>query len=57
MIKQFKKIKGGVILPHNKDTSEISSKIMPVPELVEIPMQQHIGAPCETLVKKVIRFM
>ncbi|HXK72191.1 MAG TPA: electron transport complex subunit RsxC [Clostridia bacterium] len=52
MIKQFKKIKGGVILPHNKGTSEIPSKIMPIPELVEIPMQQHIGAPCETLVKK-----
>lgn len=52
MITKFKKIKGGVVLPHDKQTSEIATITMPIPELVEIPMMQHIGAPCELLVAK-----
>ena len=52
MIRKFKNIKGGVTLPHKKGTSEISTKILPIPKLVEIPMQQHIGACCEVLVNK-----
>ena len=52
MITKFKNIKGGVTLPHKKDTSEIPTEILPIPKLVEIPMQQHIGAPCEVLVSK-----
>lgn len=52
MIKKFKNIKGGVTLPHKKGTSEIPTEKFPIPKLVEIPMQQHIGACCEVLVNK-----
>lgn len=43
---------GGVIVPHRKNTETKATLIMPVPKKVIIPMQQHIGAPCELLVKK-----
>lgn len=51
MIIKVKNIKG-VALPHSKGTSEIPTEILPIPKLVEIPMQQHIGAPCKVLVGK-----
>ncbi|WP_416197682.1 MAG: electron transport complex subunit RsxC [Sporanaerobacter sp.] len=44
--------KGGVHVPHNKElTSGIPLKRAKEPEMVVIPLQQHIGAPCEVLVK------
>ena len=43
---------GGVDLPHSKNTAECVSVFMPPPHEVVIPMQQHIGAPCVTCVKK-----
>ncbi len=44
--------KGGAAVPHNKNTAEKETVKMNVPEKVVIPMLQHIGAPCEPLVKK-----
>jgi len=51
-MKQKKRIKGGVKTPHYKNTSKSETKLMPVPEKVEIPMLHHIGAPCTPTVKK-----
>lgn len=51
-MKQKKLIKGGVKTPHYKNTAKSETKIMPVPDKVEIPMLHHIGAPCTPLVKK-----
>jgi len=44
--------KGGAAVPHNKNTAQKETIKMNVPEKVIIPMLQHIGAPCEPLVKK-----
>lgn len=43
--------KGGVHVPHHKNTAHMESVVMPVPKTVTIPMSQHIGAPCAPLVK------
>jgi len=43
--------RGGVHAPHNKNTSHMPSREMPVPKMVALPMSQHIGAPCKPLVK------
>lgn len=44
--------KGGVHVPHYKGLTEKTPlKRAKEPELVTIPLQQHIGAPCEPLVK------
>ena len=43
--------RGGVHAPHNKHTSHKPSLEMPVPKMVVLPMNQHIGAPCKPLVK------
>lgn len=42
---------GGVHVDHMKNTAESKSETMPVPAKVVIAMQQHIGAPCEPIVK------
>lgn len=42
---------GGAKVPHRKNTAETASAIMPPPQQVVISMQQHIGAPCEPIVK------
>lgn len=52
ILRPKKNISGGASLPHNKNTAESKSVIMPPPEQVVIPMQQHIGAPCQPCVKK-----
>lgn len=52
ILRPLKNISGGVSLPHNKNTAESPSAVMPPPQTVVIPMQQHIGAPCEPCVKK-----
>ncbi|HHW00823.1 MAG TPA: electron transport complex subunit RsxC [Clostridiaceae bacterium] len=44
--------KGGAAVPHRKNTAQKETLKMNVPEKVIIPMLQHIGAPCEPLVKK-----
>ncbi len=44
--------KGGVHPPHFKESTEkVSVKKANDPKIVKIPLQQHIGAPCEPLVK------
>lgn len=42
---------GGANVPHLKNTAECPTDLLPTPQKVCIPMQQHIGAPCEPLVK------
>lgn len=37
---------------HEKHTSACATEVMPIPESVCIVMSQHIGAPCQPLVKK-----
>ncbi|MBQ9735313.1 MAG: electron transport complex subunit RsxC [Clostridia bacterium] len=43
--------KGGVHVPHHKHTAALETVALPTPEKVKIPMQMHIGAPCNPLVK------
>ena len=44
---------GGVHPKENKHYAEARSvQAFPAPDLVVIPMSQHIGAPCKPLVKK-----
>lgn len=43
---------GGAKVPHHKNTSHIKTVTMPIPDIVTIPMSQHIGAPCKPIVKK-----
>lgn len=45
------KTHGGAKVPHFKNTKDLESIIMPPPNTVTIPMQQHIGAPCKPTVK------
>ncbi|MGO2638991.1 MAG: RnfABCDGE type electron transport complex subunit C, partial [Enterococcus viikkiensis] len=52
LVKAIAKFKGGVKVPHNKNTAEYESVYMEPPEIVMIPMQQHIGGPCKPIVKK-----
>ena len=47
-----KKTLHGVNAPHFKNTTELVPEVMPVPEKVYISLHQHMGAPCEPLVKK-----
>lgn len=42
---------GGVRLPHIKGTENMETELLPLPEKVVISMQQHVGAPCEPIVK------
>lgn len=42
--------KGGAKAPHRKNTAGCESVVMPPPNQVVIPMQQHIGAPCVPVV-------
>lgn len=46
------RLKGGIHAPEKKETAELSTQLMPVPQTVIIPMQQHIGRPCALRVKK-----
>ena len=44
--------KGGIHPGGHKNTEKCQIKLYPGPEKVWIPLSQHIGAPCECLVKK-----
>ena len=44
--------KGGINLPHYKNTVCCETVNMPSPQRVVIPVRQHIGAPCEPIVAK-----
>lgn len=47
-----KLIRGGMHLDHQKNTAECETVVMPTPDTVYIPLSQHIGAPCNPVVKK-----
>ncbi len=51
VLKAVKKVRGGVKVEHHKNTAEKAIVRIPTPSKVVIPMQQHIGAPCEPVVK------
>lgn len=51
VLKAVKKVRGGVKVDHHKNTAEKEVERLPIPSKVVIPMQQHIGAPCEPVVK------
>ena len=42
---------GGAAVPHRKNTAQLQTAVLPCPDQVTIPMQQHVGAPCKPLVK------
>ena len=42
---------GGAEVPHCKNTAQMESAVLPCPDQVVLPMQQHVGAPCKPLVK------
>ncbi len=44
--------RGGVKLPHRKYSAKSETEILPTPKKVTLLMQQHIGAPCNPIVKK-----
>lgn len=46
ILKPMAKIKGGIHLPHFKNTNECETIPLPTPEKVIIPLKQHIGAAC-----------
>ena len=52
IIRPVKIIRGGVKLPHLKNTAEKESVLLDNIEQVIIPIKQHIGTPCKPLVKK-----
>ncbi len=45
-------ISGGATLPHLKKSAETETVVMPPVAEVRIPLQQHIGAPAEAVVKE-----
>lgn len=51
VLRAVKKVRGGVKVDHHKNTAEKEVERLPIPSKVVIPMQQHIGAPCEPVVK------
>lgn len=51
MSKLFSKSLNGVKVPHSKNTAEMETVEMPVPDKVVIPMKQHMGRECTPTVK------
>ena len=43
--------RGGAKVPHRKNTAAMETVVMPAPKEVIIPMSQHIGAPCNVIVR------
>lgn len=52
MTAELKTFKGGTHPPENKLSAGRAIEVLPAPEIVRIPLSQHIGAPCKALVKK-----
>ena len=52
MLKGLKRSAKGARVPHEKATAGMATVKMPVPQHVVIPMQMHIGAPAQPVVKK-----
>lgn len=51
IIKAKRRFNGAHVL-HHKNTEHMETQLCPIPDQVIIPMLQHMGAPCEPLVKK-----
>lgn len=51
VLRPVRKIRGGAKVPHMKNTADCKTIFMPSPPEVILPMQQHIGAPCQPTVK------
>ncbi len=47
----LKKTLSGIKVAHHKNTKDCETVVMPIPQKVSLPMLQHMGAPCEPLVK------
>lgn len=52
ILRPVKLIRGGVYLDHKKNTAEYETVTLSPDKTVYIPMSQHIGAPCNPIVKK-----
>ena len=52
LIRSKGRVRGGVRVPHYKNTADCATVDLPVPGQVTIAMQQHIGRPCIPCVKK-----
>jgi len=52
-MKRLRTFRGGIYPPHNKSCTEAKNivDLLPRQELLHFPMQQHIGVPCEPVVK------
>lgn len=48
----FDKSLKGVFTPHRKNTKDTATETIPIPDTVYIVMSQHMGPPCNVLVKK-----
>lgn len=48
----FKRAAKGAHVPHLKNTSDMATVDMPLPGKIILSMSQHIGAPCQPVVKK-----
>lgn len=51
MASVFDKSLKGVRTPHRKNTRDSATVVMPEPDIVFISMSQHMGPPCDVLVK------
>ena len=51
VLKAVKQVRGGVHVSHHKNTAEMPVVRIAPPKKIVLPMQQHIGAPCEPKVK------
>ena len=51
VLRAVKQVRGGVHVAHHKNTAEMPVVRMAPPSKIVLPMQQHIGAPCEPTVK------
>ncbi|MEG2396433.1 MAG: electron transport complex subunit RsxC [Oscillospiraceae bacterium] len=51
IIKPRGKVRGGVKVSHEKNTKNMQAKRIEAPEMVTLPMSQHIGAACKPTVK------
>ena len=47
----FGQSRNGVHVPHNKHTENAATEALPVPDIVSIPMAQHMGQQCKVLVQ------
>lgn len=51
VLRPVARVRGGVPVAHRKNTANSPVERMPAPEIVVIPVLQHIGAPCVPTVK------